>query len=71
VLDTNLRTVSATYPSEEAMIALAAANWTLSPKDQEAMGNAFTSSATGAVTVILQGFVGIALKAVKVLSTPS
>jgi hypothetical protein len=53
------------------MIALAANNWTISPEDQESMGDAFTSSALGAVTVILQGFVGISLKAVEVLSAPS
>jgi hypothetical protein len=68
-IDVNYRTVGATYPNEAAMIALAAANWNPT-KDQQAAMAAAMGSTTGSVTVILQGFVGISLKAVDLLLNP-
>jgi hypothetical protein len=70
VVDTNFQTVGATYPSEDAMLALAANNWAPPQEQLEAMGNAVSGSVLGAVTVILQGFVGISNAAVDVLLNP-
>jgi hypothetical protein len=70
VIDASFQTVGATYPSEDAMLALAAENWAPPQEQLEAMGSAVSGSVLGAVTVILQGFVGISNAAVDVLLNP-
>ena len=68
-VDRNLKTVSAVYSDEAAMIALATENWSPSEGQLDAMAFAM-SSPEGAVQVILQGFIGISQKAVDVLLNP-
>jgi hypothetical protein len=69
-MDTNFKTVSATYSNEDAMLQLAAGNWSPPQEQLEMMGDAVSGSALGAVTVILQGFVAISNAAANVLLNP-
>jgi hypothetical protein len=65
-VDINLRTVSATYPSEEVLISLTVATWAPSTEMLAAMAGTL-NTAEGAVSTILAGFIGISKAGINVL----